>query len=304
MAEQTKPTAMVYDLTRNVPEGVSLSGLSVPKFDGANYYRQPTAQTSTIGFSTTGTRFVQFEYQLYSPGSAVTGQATLDTTPLGMFSFPAGRFVQNAIQGAFVDAGKHEVSLASTCVPVCVQPFSQYWTKLTIIEDARVKAKEDMGLGTERLWLNAPETELNVTGTGSVSFDGANYRRSVDAPTFTLSWPEGRLPLSMGFTVTSKQSFRITVKTGNEILFVGKGDAQTPVTPSISLIGHPNAQSVTVQIDCIKGGFNCAELYFVSVALRTPLNNTLPPMIAEGLTLVLLGAVAMLLGFGPHLRRG
>lgn len=97
MTEGAKPTVTVYDLTRSVPEGVSLSGLSVPKFDGANSYRQSTAQPSTIGFSTTGTRFVQFKYQLYSPESAVTDQAMLDHTPLGAAVFPAGRFVQNAI---------------------------------------------------------------------------------------------------------------------------------------------------------------------------------------------------------------
>lgn len=304
MAEQAKPTVTVYDLTRNVPEGVSLSGLSVPKFDGANYYRQPTAQSSTVGFLTTGTRFVQFEYQLYSPGSAVTGQATLDTAPLGTSSFPAGRFVQNAIQGTFVDAGKHEVSLASTCVPACAQPFSQYWTKLTVIEDTRVRAREDTGLGTERLWLNAPGTELKVSGVGPVSFDGFNYRRPIDAPAFTLSWPGGRSPLNVGFTVNSNQPFRVTTKVGNEILSVKRGDARTQVTPSLSLIGHPDARSMTVQVDCLNGTPGCAGLYFPNVGLRTPPGVSVPPVVTGGLTLVLLGAAALLLGFGPRLRRG
>ncbi|MFC5847251.1 hypothetical protein [Deinococcus petrolearius] len=304
MAEQVKPTVTVYDLTRDVPGGVSLSGLSEPKFDGVNYYRQPTDKSSTIGFSTSGTRFVQFEYQLYSPGSAVTGQATLDGASLGTASFPAGRFVQNAIHGTFVDAGKHEVSLASTCTPTCAQPFSQYWTKLTVIEDVRVRAREDTGLGTERLWLNAPGTELKISGTGPVSFDGVNYRRPIDAPAFTLSWPAGRSPLSVGFTVSSNQPFRVTTKLGDEVLSVKRGDARAQVTPSLSLIGHPDARSVTVQVDCLNGTTGCAGLYFPNVGLRTPPAISVLPVVSGGLTLVLLGAAALLLGFGPRPRRG
>lgn len=303
MAEQAKPKVTVYDLTRNVPEGISLSGLSVAKSDGANYYRQSTAPSSTIGFSTTGTRFVQFEYQLYSSGSSVTGRATLDRISLSTVSFPAGRFIQNAVQGTFVDAGKHEVSLTSACVPACVQPFNQYWTKLTVIEDMRVKAREDTGLGIERLWLNAPGTELQVSGVGPISFDGVNYRRPIDAPAFILSWPGGRSPLNVAFTINSNQPFRVTTKVGNEILSVKRGDAQTQVAPSISLVGHPDARSVTVQVDCLNGTPGCAGLYFPNVGLRSSPTISAPPVVTGGLTLVLLGVAALLLGFGPRSRR-
>ncbi|WP_156372761.1 hypothetical protein [Deinococcus sp. Leaf326] len=283
---------------------MSLSGLSVPKFDGANYYRQPTTQPSTIGFSTTGTRFVQFEYQLYSPGSAVTGQAMLDTIILGSKTFPAGKFVDRAIWSGFVPTGKYHVSLTYTCNPICGQAPSQYWTKLTVIKDARIQAKEDTGLGTERLWLNAPDTELNIIGTGPASFDGMTYRRPIEAPAFTLSWPSGRQPLNVGFTVNSNQPFRVTTKVGDEVLLVKRGDARTQVTPNLSLIGHPDARSVTVQVDCLNGTPGCAGLYFPNVGLRTPPAVSVPPVVTGGLTLALLGAVALLLGFGPRPRRG
>lgn len=302
MAEQVRPKVTVYDLTREVPEGLSLSGLSVPKFDGANYYRQPITPISTIGFSTTGTRFVQFEYQLYSPGSAVTGQVMLDTTPLGSKTFPAGKFVDNAVSGEFVPAGQHQVSLSPVCNPACKELPNQYWTKLTVIEDARVRASEDTGLGTERLWLNALGTELSVTGTGPVSFDGANYRRPIEADSFTLVWPKSRQPLNVGFTVNSGQSFRVTTKIDNKVLSVTRGDARTGVSPVLSLVDHPQAHSITVQVDCLKTP-RCASLYFPNVSVRTPPAFPAPPMVTGGLMLVLLGATALLLGFGPRPRR-
>lgn len=199
-------------------------------------------------------------------------------------------------------AGTHEVSLASICVPACAQPFSQYWTELTVIEDTR--AREDTGLGTERLWLNAPGSEMNVSGTGPVSFDGVNYRRPIDAPTLTLSWPGGRPPLNVGLTVNSNQPFHVTTKVGDEVLSVKRGDARTQVTPNFSLIGHPDARSVTVQVDCLNGTLGCAGLYFPNVGLRTPPAVSVSPVVTGGLTLAVLGAVALLLGLSLRPRRG
>jgi hypothetical protein len=167
-----------------------------------------------------------------------------------------------------------------------------------------VRAREDTGLGTERLWLNAPGTELKVSGVGPVSFDGVNYRRSIDAPSFTLSWPEGRLPLNVGFTVGANQPFRVTTKVGNEILSVKRGDARTQVIPSLSLSGYPDARSVTVQVECLNGTPGCAGLYFPNVGLRTPPAFPASPVVTGSVTLVLLGAASLLLGFGPRPRRG
>lgn len=304
MAEQLKPNVTVYDLTRTAPEELKLTGLSAPKFDGVNYFRQPTGPVSTLRFSTAGSRFVQFEYQLYSPGSTVTVKAALDGAVLDQRTFPAGKFIDNAVWGGFVPAGQHRISLTYSCSPGCTQPLSQYWTKLTIVEDERVKAHEDTGLGTERLWLNAPASELKISGTGPVSFDGVNYRRPVEEGGFTLSWPEGKQPLNVGFTVFSVQPLRVTTRVGNELISVSRGDGRAQVSPVLSLVGHPKARSVTVEVECLSGGQGCASLYFpyVSVLSPAPLTQNLP-MASFGAVL-LLTVITALLGFFPGRRRG
>lgn len=303
MAEQTTTAkVMVYDLRQAVPDGVTLAGLSAPEFDGVNYFRHPTAQISTVGFSTAGQRFVQLEYQLYSSGSAVTGQPGLDGQALDKTTFPAGKFDPIAVQGGFVVGGEHTLSLAYACVPACAQPPNQYWTKLTVVEDVRVRASEDTGLGTKRLWLNAPGSELKISGTGPVSFDGVNYWRPIDAPAFTLGWPAGWQPLNIGFTINASQPFRVTTRVGKAVVSVKRGDRSTSVDPVLSLVGYPDARSVTVQVECLNGTPGCASLYFPKVGLRTPPAVSVPPVISGGLTLMLLGAAALLLGFGPRRR--
>ncbi|MGX9688324.1 hypothetical protein ACTQ9L_14415 [Deinococcus wulumuqiensis] len=299
---EAKPKVTVYDLTQQVPKDVTLSGLSAPKFDGVNYFRQPLGQSSSLRFKVPGSRFVQLEYQLYSPESAVSGQVQLDGQVIGQATFPAGKFVTNSIGGGFLDEGEHQFSINYSCVPACQQPPSQYWTKLTVIEDARVKAREDTGLGTERLWLNAPGSELRIQGAGPVTFDGVNYRRPIEASAFTLSWPAHKQALSAGFTLHSNQPFRVTARVGDTVLSRKRGDARTAVQPTLNLLEHPQAQSVTVQVECLTDGQPCASLYFPSVNVLSPTPVTQNLTLALPAALLLLLGAAGLLGF-PSLRR-
>lgn len=303
MAEQARQKVTVYDLTQNVPEGVSLSGLSVPKFDGANYYRQPTGESSTIGFSTTGTRFVQFEYQFYSLESTVTGSTALDGLVLNKRIFPAGIFTPTETQGAFVGMGKHSFTLNYTCKPYCKDFPNQYWNKLTVIDGNWDVPQEKIGLNSERLRLDVPGSKLTYNGLGSLSFDGVNYGRRIKNDHFILEWPKGYLPLSLSFTISANQSVKATTKIGNSILSVDTTDANNQIASNINLVKYKDARSVTVQVECAESSQSCASLYAPNIDVQTPQNISIPLIAIVGLALMILGALALLLGFGPHLRK-
>ena len=295
-----QPRVIPLDLTRQVPAGMELRGLSQPQSDGKNYYRTPLGQQSEVLFTAPAPAWAQFEYHLYSPGSAVTGQLLMDGQPLGEQLFPAGLNQQLAVQGSFVAAGRHTLTLVYRCLPACQEPPLQYWTKLTLVEDPRVQAAErGAGLGVQQLWLNAPQSVLDITGAAPMTFDGANFRRPLEQPSFTLTWPQDMRALNVGFTLNGSRPFRASVRIGDKVIDAEQGDEHRAVHLTESLVPYGGAHAVTVQVECLDGGKGCASLYFprVSVLAYGAWAQRLPLALAAAFLLI--GATAALLRLRP-----
>ncbi|MFK7602292.1 hypothetical protein ACI3L1_08785 [Deinococcus sp. SM5_A1] len=232
---------------------MTLTGLSAPQFDGVNFFRRPTAPSSTVDFMAQGQQFVQLEYQLYSPPSDVTGILKLDGRVLDQTTFPAGQFIPNVVAGAFVSAGVHRFTLDYRCQgQPCAVPISQYWTRLGQMPSGNITARQDAGLGVERWWLNAPDSPLEIMGAGPLFFDGTSFVRRLTDPSFKLSWTSGEV-LNASMLVYASQPIRVTTRVGNEMLDVQKGSKVRSVSPAVSLVGKGKTRSLTVQVDCLEG---------------------------------------------------
>lgn len=284
MAEQGQPEIKLYDLTREIPSGVTLSGLSEPKFDGVNYFRQPTG-SSHVGFRVTQPSFVQLEYQLYSPTSAITGRTSLNGQPLGPTTFPAGKFSSNSLLGQFVEPGHHQFTVTYSCTPACREPFSQYWTKLRVIEASGQKPVEDVGLGVVRWNQYAPASSLQLQGTGPLGFDGVNFFRVVEARTFQLSWPAGTKVLNASFLVNANQNFKVITRLGQNVLSAKEGTSKRGVYTQVGLIDQDVAGGLNVEVKCLESPQKaCATLYFPKIGVQSspPLWQTSVPGAALG----------------------
>ncbi len=269
MPEQGKPDLRVYDLTQEIPLGIALSGLSRPQFDGVNYFRQPTGSMSSVKFSTTQPSFVQIEYQLYSPESAITAQTVLDGHTLGTNTFPMGKFIGTRLLGGFVAKGEHQFMVAYRCTLECRENLRQYWTKLRIVDASGQKAAEDVGLNVVRWNQYAPASPLQLQGTGPLGFDGINFFRVVEKSSFQLGWPAGTKVMNASFLVNGNQDFEVVTRVRNETLSTEKGTPKQGVYTHVGLVGKPAANGLTVEVKCLKTpGLPCATLYFPSIAVQ------------------------------------
>ena len=270
MADQEKPEIKLYDLTREIPSGITLSGLSEPKFDGVNYFRQPIG-SSHVGFRVTQPSFVQLEYQLYSPTSAITGRTSLNGQPLGPTTFPAGKFSSNSLLGQFVEPGHHQFTVAYSCTPACREPFSQYWTKLRVIDASGQKPVEDVGLGVVRWNQYAPASSLQLQGTGPLGFDGVNFFRVVEKEGFQLDWPSKTKVLNASFLVNGNQNFEVVTRLGQEILTTERGNPKQGTYIQVGLVGKATENGLTVEVKCLTTPQTpCSTLYFPRIGVQTP----------------------------------
>ena len=283
-----KPEIKIYDLTRTVPSGVELSGLSTPRFDGVNYFRQPTG-ASRIEFSVSRPSFVQLEYQLYSSEAAVTGQTSLDGVPLARSTFPAGKFIANSMLGEFIEAGTHQFEISYSCVPTCTEPFNQYWTKLHVIDASQQKATEDAGLGVMHWNQYAPASPLQLTGTNSLEFDGVNFWRLIQVGGFHLKWPAETKILNASFLINGNQNFKVVTKLGREVLATERGTAKQGVYTRLGLVGKSTERGLTVEVKCLETPrMPCTTLYFPQISVQTP-----PPLWQASLPGATIGAFTL-----------
>ena len=289
-----------YDLRSTVPQGWILQGLTRPKSDGVNVFREPENTQSRIAFSTQEAKFVQLRYQLYSPQTDVTGSVQLDGKTIGEKTFPKGKFVNNHEVGGFVAVGDHTVTLTYLCGgKPCTTPVSQYWTQVTLVRPSPASGSEDIGPGVVRWSLNAPNSPLKISGVSQPLFDGGSYYQNVQQSSFQLSWPSGVRPLNISFQLYAAQPFRITTRLDGQIASVKWGSAKSSVNSYISMIPFPTARSITVQVECLKTGKGCATLYFPRVSVMpliyTP--GTFGWIIIFSAFLFMLLALWILLGF-------
>ncbi|MDP9764009.1 hypothetical protein QO006_001434 [Deinococcus enclensis] len=269
----TRPEPDLFDLRTEVPPAWNLSGLSAPRWDGVNYFRAPTAPESSLTFPVELPQFMQFRYQVYSPETAVTGRVRLNGELLDTFVFPAGKFVTREV-GAFIQPGKQRLTVEYRCggEPCSGVPLNQYWTQVRLTNSANLPSWQARGLGAGQWRADAPGSPLKISGTEPLLFDGINFYRRITQPDFQISWPPELRPLGVSFYVGSAEPVQVTVKLGDEVLFQGRSAAKAGLAPAISLVGRPEARSLTVRVDCQSGEAGCANLYFNRLSSLTPVS--------------------------------
>ncbi len=267
---QSKSLLTKIDLRTAVPSGWQLEGLTDPKFDGVNYFRNPQGSMSKIQFRTNNTQFIQLEYQLYSPKENVTGIVKLDGKIIGKQVFPAGKFIDIQTVGAFVQEGNHQFLIEYQCqMQSCYSLINQYWTRVSMAPTKPRYAIESVGLNVQRWWLNAPNSPLTIQGTGPLSFDGINYIRKIQNKNVILNWNKAK-GFNSSTYIYAQEPFKVTTSISGRVLSIQEGNRFKGVYLSISLIKYPNAHSLNFEVQCLKtGSINCASMYFTQVAVDT-----------------------------------
>jgi len=295
----TEGSAHLYDLRASIPSAWIQTGLSAPKSDGVNLYRTPTASRTVLTFITPDQMYVQYRYQLYSAAQVVTGHVSLNRQPIDTFAFPKGQFQNREVSG-FSKVGTNTLSVDLDCgrAPCDLQTIQQYWTQVSVVP---VRSPvTSVGLGVERWWLDAPGSLLTVNGTGALRYDNVNFLRYLTGNQLQLSWPEGTRVIDASLQVAADQPFRATFLADKKVIKQIRGDASQTAAPTLSLIGSPQARSLTVKIDCLTTPtLPCARIYFARASVVPP-QLAAPPGFTQlalggGLLLGLLAALGLLL---------
>ncbi len=300
MPQSSKVQPQIIDLTREIPQGVKVSGLSAPKFDGANYYRQPVGPESGVDFTVPQTSFVQLEYQLFSPDKDINSALKLDGKTIGTAPFPAGKFLSNIQLGDFVAPGPHHFELAYDCLNSCTK-ISQYWTRVHLLDASQLSAIEPVGFSAEHWKHYAPVTPLKIEGTGSLNFDGVNYWKAVQASQVRISWPPDIKPLDISFQLNGSQDFRVTTRLGNKVLGVRTVKAKQGIDNRFNIVGQSQEHTLTFTVECLNGPrTTCTSLYFPEMTVLKPATHLTSGLGALLGAVVICGAALWLLALGPR----
>ncbi|WP_293913713.1 hypothetical protein [Deinococcus sp.] len=253
------PPQTTVDLSKTVPGGWTLVGFSEPRSDGVNPFRVPQPVTE-IRFSTPGPRYVELNYQLFSPRADVRAKATLDGQALGQFTFPAGQFVTFKPSG-FVRAGPHLLRFEQGCAVACA--INQYNAQAKLVVSARPTAR--VGSGATRWAINAPQSAIQTPGFAPLTFDGQNYFRSLTSPgQAKVVLPSGTVPTSLHYvSVSDTGAYRLawSNETGRAVeTRLPKAAIWAPKNAlsaqDLSLVGD-EAQTLKVQVKCQDGTAAC-----------------------------------------------
>jgi hypothetical protein len=201
-----------------------------------------------------------------------------------------------------VGLGRQNVTIDYLCQGApCRVAVNQYWTRLTLVDPQPMTARENAGFAVERWTLDAPASPLQIVGAGPRLFDGNHYFHRILGPEIQLMWGQKIRPLNISFQLYATEPFRVTTRVNGAIVSVKEGDRATGITPTISLVGFPQARSVSVSVDCLTTGTGCAVLYFPQVSVISAWAG-LSPLIWAGLglsLLVVLAGLIRLLGLWP-----
>ncbi len=294
------------DLNTSVPQDWSLSGFSSPQPEGDTHYRLPLATQTALTFPTSEILYVQYRYQVHAPVTEVTGRVFLNGRLLDTYTFPKGRYTNREL-GAFTHAGRNELTIEYQCgSTICKYgTVKQFWTRLTLTSPLRNEAQTDVGLGVEHWWLDAPQSLLTIQGTGPLVSDGTNYYRNVESNSFSLEWPKDIKPIDAFFEINAKEPFRVTTRVDDIVVSIKKGDQQTGVRPSVSLMAFPQASHINVQVDCLLGTKGCGYLYFtrITVMQKPTAMASSGWLLAGGILLLLISALWWGLNLPPFVRK-
>jgi len=292
------------DLTRQVPPGWSVSGLSEAESDGVNLFLRPTAPESRLLFTTDRPRLILFRYQLSSGASDVRAEVRLNGEKLGERTFTRGTFGAAEEVGGFSSAGQNTLSVRYTCVQEgCLPSVQQYGTGVRLTDPPSLTAREDGSVGTELWWLDAPQSLLTVSGTSPLRHDGVHTYRQIQEKSFRLGWSQDARVFNATFTVYGSGPFEVRALVGGKTVYSARGDAKVQLSPTVSLVPFSGARALDVKVECLQTQGPCASLYFARLTVMTRPSTPLPLQwgLGAGLGLLLLALFARLLGlWGPR----
>ncbi|WP_157445399.1 hypothetical protein [Deinococcus actinosclerus] len=258
------------DLRTDVPTGWNLVGLSDPKFDGINYYREIQGTHAFLEFKLNTPQFVQVEYQLYSRSQGVTSRLFMDGALLQQRRFAKNKLEEKERAGVFVKSGTHTISWDFKCSEEpCDDPLKQYLTQVKLIKRNGQEKSEEVGVHVFKEILDDPQTSLKVSGAGALEFDGINFLRRITSKNMQLSWSdEGAINAVL--YVYSPQVFKVTARLKNKVVDIQKNSKSEGALIAISLAQYPQVRTLDIEIDCLGksniGG--CAYIYSPYVIFR------------------------------------
>lgn len=303
------------DLRTQAPEGWTLHGLTAPRWDGVNFFRE-AQPVSEIRFSTPEPRYVRFQYRLEprSPVDSLNAEVSLDGNVLGRYVFSKKNF-EIFYPAGFVGAGQHSLRLSYTCADSpCQPPASQYYAEMVLV--FLESAKQSSGLHAEQINLNVPQVTPQVNGSSQLLFDGVNFFRTLDgALPVTLTFPTP-LPLTdlRYQSLSLRGDYRLTWQVNGgatrqaAVEQPGLGQtlpAKRIVDQYLSLVQPLEIKTLRVTARCATGDDACfpIRLYFPRVTVLrevggySSLSSPQQLSVAVGLTLLLVLLVWLL--FGP-----
>lgn len=303
------PEQQTINLRTEVPTGWQISGFSSVKSDGTNPYRIPQ-RLSEIKFSTTGARYLQFQYQLFSPDQAVHGHVMLDGQDLGHFDFPAGEF-KSFFPTSLIKAGQHVLRFEQECSPLC--SIHQYHAEVKLV--ALPSAQYPAGLQAQSWNLDSFDSSFLASGLSDLQFDGKNYFRSLDSSqSAVFSVPKGFRATELHTrTISDSGAYQLRWTTQDGLPLKARMASQKTVLPKgqyvdqdIQLVEAKNPSQISVQIICQSGNASCLPIrfYFTKLATVSTDNNWNQSSLTLKvgslvITLILLALFAVLLRPAP-----
>jgi len=93
----------------------------------------------------------------------------------------------------FLKPGKHTFDLKYTCLSVnCGPDIKQYGGKVRLIQLKSDVPFQEVGPHVKKLFLDTPDSRLNILGTSNPRFDGENIFRQVRSKDVQISWKDSQ----------------------------------------------------------------------------------------------------------------
>lgn len=116
---------MTADLTRSLPPGWSVQGLSTPQFDGANWFRAMPGLSASLTVQSPQPRYVTLRFQSHSAGSGYSFQITQDGLERLSDGVGRGDF-HDAYVNLALPAGVSHLRLEADCPQDACLPLHLY----------------------------------------------------------------------------------------------------------------------------------------------------------------------------------
>ncbi|GGR08755.1 hypothetical protein [Deinococcus ruber] len=255
------------DLTRDVPPGLTLKGLSAPVFDGINYFRRLDPAGGSLSFTLTRPEYLQLNLQPYSTENVVI-DVTLDGRSAAHLQTAAKQFLTSSLVIP-ASSGVHALTLSARCGQAICKPdaVAIYWLKLDRLTSP--DPVKQVGWHAVEWRGDAIKSPLSVSGTTRVQFDGVNLYRNTTAPVKIL-W-NNKSALSLNFETFTPKTLAHSVRVmGNgQTLYRKDVGGGIFFNHQVDLKKYPDVHEITLEVTCKQQICQTAHLYFPRLVIST-----------------------------------